>query len=69
MKTERWQAMLGFAAGFWMFLSPWLLDYTHLTDAALSAWVIGVLVIAIAFWGLFDDADARRWLHDHVRHV
>ncbi len=118
---QRWQDLLGFMAGLWMFLSPQLMDYRHLTAAAWSAYVIGgmlvvaafvsffrptmweemlaivlgawsivspfalgfaadmgvalnavlvgVLVIGLALWGLVEDADVRRWWHDHMHHA
>lgn len=47
MADARKPDLLGFMAGFWILLSPQLMDYTHLPYAAWSAYVIGgALVVA-----------------------
>lgn len=120
MTSERWQDLFGFLTGLWLFLSPWLMDYTplnhaawsaysvgaalvvfeavalvqpaiweELVDVALGMWllvspfvlgfmaetavamnamIVGVTVIALAFWGLLEDAAVRNWWHDHRFH-
>jgi hypothetical protein len=44
---QRRQDLLGLVAGFWMFLSPDIMAYTHLPYASWSAYTIGgALVLA-----------------------
>lgn len=40
--NQRWQDWVGLVLGVWLFLSPWLLAYTGMDQAAWSAWVVGI---------------------------
>ena len=53
MTGARWPDLLGFIAGLWMFLSPQLMDYTHLPYAAWSAYVIGGVLMVAEFVSFF----------------
>lgn len=39
-------------AGAWIFLSPWLYGFSHLTVAAWDHWIVGALVAILAGWEL-----------------
>jgi SPW repeat len=38
--------------GVWLFISPWVLSYTGTSDAAVNAWVFGVVTVLVALWAL-----------------
>ncbi len=52
MTIKYWRNFLTMMAGVWLLLSPWLLNYHHLSTATWSALVVGSLLIlseAMAF--------------------
>ncbi len=72
---RRWRdwLMLGLAA--WLYLSPWLLGFAGavpaagaaaasagFTPAAWNAWVVGILVAALAIWAIALFAEWHDWL-------
>ena len=38
--------------GVWLFISPWVLRYTDLSDASANAWVFGVITVLVALWAM-----------------
>lgn len=34
--------------GAWLFVSPWVLDYTAVETAARNAWIVGAVVVLLA---------------------
>ena len=46
----RWQSWLNVIVGIWMFISPWVLRYTDVSDGALNAWIFGVVTVLVAVW-------------------
>jgi hypothetical protein len=36
--------------GVWLFISPWVLRYTDVSDGAVNAWVFGVVTVLVAVW-------------------
>jgi hypothetical protein len=36
--------------GVWLFISPWVLRYTDVSDGAVNAWVFGVVTVLVALW-------------------
>jgi hypothetical protein len=36
--------------GVWLFISPWVLRYTDVSDGAVNAWVFGVGTVLVAVW-------------------
>ncbi len=60
MAVQRWQEGVNILAGAWLFLSPWILGFSG--SPAWIAWVIGVLVVAVAVWAMFvDEARTAEW--------
>ncbi len=41
--------------GVLLFISPWVLGFTNLTQMAWSAWIIGVLAVIAAGWVLLTE--------------
>jgi hypothetical protein len=39
--------------GLLVFIAPWVLGFAALVTMAWSAWVIGVLAVALACWVIF----------------
>jgi SPW repeat len=48
----RWQSWLNLVVGVWLFISPWVLRYTDVSDGAINAWVFGVVTVLVALWAL-----------------
>jgi hypothetical protein len=38
--------------GVWLFISPWVLRYTDVSDGSVNAWVFGVITVLVALWAL-----------------
>ena len=36
--------------GVWLFISPWVLRYTDVSDGAANAWTFGVITVLVALW-------------------
>lgn len=70
MTSERWQDLFGFLTGLWLFLSPWLMDYTPLSHAAWNAYIIGAALVVFeavalvypAIWEELLDTALGVWL-------
>lgn len=39
---------IGILAGVWLFFAPWFLGFAAVGAAAWTAWIIGILVVALA---------------------
>ena len=55
MRSVEWVQIV---LGVLLFISPWVLGYTSLTQMAWSAWIIGVLAVIAAGWVLFTEQRA-----------
>ena len=64
-----WEEMFDMLLGACLIASPFALGFAANTTVALNAVLIGVVVIGLAFWGLLEDADFRRWWNDHMHHA
>jgi len=40
--------------GAWLFFSPWILGFATIGALAWTAWIIGILVVALAVWKLLE---------------
>src|SRR5919205_391969 len=36
--------------GVWLFISPWVLRYTDVSNGAVNAWIFGVVTVLVALW-------------------
>jgi len=52
MKLAEWEEWINLIVGGWLFFTPWIFGYVAMTSAAWNAWIVGVLVAAIAIWGI-----------------
>ena len=46
--------------GVWLFISPWVLRYTDVSDGATNAWVFGVVAVLVALWASSVRRAVRR---------
>ncbi len=53
-RAKIWKEATIIAAGGWLFLSPWLLGFSHSLNARWNAWMLGALLIYVASWALTD---------------
>lgn len=40
--------------GVWVFVAPWVLAFSGLTEASWNAWLVGVGVAALALWAIAE---------------
>ncbi len=52
MKLAEWEEWINLVIGGWLFFTPWIFGYVAVASAAWNAWIVGVLVAAIAIWGI-----------------
>jgi hypothetical protein len=66
--SDRWRDWVMLALGAWLFLSPWSLGFTlgapegaemaaGFTTAAWNAWIVGVVIAALALWAALKFAE------------
>lgn len=72
-RSDRWRDWVILALGAWLFLSPWILGFTvgvpvegveaaaGFTTAAWNAWIVGVLIVALALWAALRFAEWHDW--------
>lgn len=53
---SRWQDWTNLVVGAWLFISPWVLGFTGSSAAAWNAWILGLIVAALALWALSGPA-------------
>ncbi len=72
--TERWRDWVMLVLGAWLFLSPWILGFAGgapvgaegvagTTAAGWNAWIVGVVVAALAIWAIAMFAQWQDWLN------
>lgn len=54
-----WQDWIGLLLGAWLFISPWMLGYAGVANAALNAWMVGAVVVLVSAASLARFG--RRW--------
>lgn len=52
MPSLSWPEWINGIVGIWLFISPWVLDFTGLAREAWDAWIVGALVFILAAWAL-----------------
>ncbi len=72
--SDRWRDWVMLALAVWLLVSPWLLGFSAaapaagvtasagFTMAAWNAWVVGVVVAALAIWAIAMFAEWQDWL-------
>ena len=74
VRSDRWRDWVMLALGAWLFLSPWILGFTvgvpvegaeaaaaGFTAAAWNAWILGVVIAALALWAALKFAEWHDW--------
>jgi hypothetical protein len=54
VKFAEWQDWLTGILGVWLIIAPWVLGFSSLTAAAWNQVIVGLLVVALAAWELWD---------------
>ncbi|HSV50662.1 MAG TPA: SPW repeat protein [Burkholderiaceae bacterium] len=63
-----WEEWTEGALGLWLVISPWVLGFSMLRDAMLSAVITGLVVMALALWTLMTDKDYNGWWRNRMAH-
>ena len=63
-----WEEWTEGVLGLWLMASPWILGFSMMRNAMLSAMVSGVVVLALALWTLMTDKDYSHWMHHRTAH-
>jgi hypothetical protein len=72
VRSDRWRDWVMLALGAWLFLSPWILGFTvapaegeavasGFAAAAWNAWILGVVIAALAIWAALKFAEWHDW--------
>lgn len=61
--TKRWQDWTTLILGVWLFLSPWILGFTGISQAATNAYVIGIAVVVFALLALYMPHLWEEWIN------
>ncbi len=60
----RWLSGISGLAGLWMAISPWVLGFSHVSRALVSAVISGVIVLVIGAYQFFSgETEAERKPH------
>ncbi len=62
-RAQRWEEWINLLAGIWLFISPWLLNYSGTRNALWDAVIIGAVVVILAAWDLIA---MQRTVHHHA---
>jgi hypothetical protein len=54
-----WPRWLNIALGVWLFISAFV--WPHTANSQANTWIVGVLVVAFALWGMFTPP--VRWVN------
>lgn len=57
-----WEEWTEVGLGAWLVIAPWVLGFSMLYQATLSAVVTGLAIVALALWTLLTDKDYRSWM-------
>jgi hypothetical protein len=63
MKIKHWQDPMSLILGLWLVISPWGLQYQSEINPMWNAVVVGVLVVAIALYAMFQVMAWQEWLN------
>jgi len=58
----RWQDIANLALGGWLFVSPWLLNFTGTELVARNAWLFGVIVAVLALLAILVYQQWEEWV-------
>jgi SPW repeat len=61
--TAKWQDVCNLVLGAWLFVSPWILKFTGVGLAPVSAWIFGVIIAVLALLALFAYQQWEEWVN------
>jgi hypothetical protein len=61
--TPRWQDVINFLLGTWLFVSPWVLGYASAGTTAINAWIFGVIVAVLALLAIYAYQAWEEWIN------
>ena len=53
ISRKRWQDQVILLLGLWLFITPWVLDYTANGAAATNAYIAGIVIAVLAAFDLY----------------
>jgi heme/copper-type cytochrome/quinol oxidase subunit 3 len=56
-----WEEWTEAALGLWLAVSPWVLGFSTVQNALVSAVVTGIVIMVLALWVLATDKDYAGW--------
>jgi hypothetical protein len=59
--VPRLQDRINLGIGVLLFISPWLLQFTDMMDAAINAWLCGLVVVGVATAALISFRQWEQW--------
>lgn len=63
-----WEEWTEVALGVWLAVSPWVLGFSAIQNAMMSAVVTGLVIVALALWVLVTDKEFSGWMTDRTAH-
>jgi hypothetical protein len=51
-RLQKWEEWVNAILGVWLFVAPWALGFSGLSNATWDHWIVGALVFAFAVWDL-----------------
>jgi SPW repeat len=58
----RWQDVVNFLLGVWLFISPWVLGFSKAGVVATNAWVFGIIIAGLALAAMLAYQTWEEWL-------
>lgn len=59
--THSWQDSLSLILGLWLFVSPWVLDFSAVEIAMWNAVIVGLVIAMMALMTLVEFHDWEEW--------
>lgn len=73
LRSDRWRNWVMLVLGAWLFLTPWIFGFTvgapvegattGFSTAAWNAWIVGVVIAALALWAALRFAEWHDWVN------
>lgn len=64
MPGKRWQDMVNFALGAWLFVSPWAMGYMDSTMGAIwNAYLVGLAIMVFAAYAVYLPSAWEEWIN------
>jgi hypothetical protein len=62
-QRQRWEDWINLILGAWLFLSPWILNYTVSQGAAWNAYILGIAIIVFTIIALSTPKPWEEWVN------